>query len=362
MKQNTYIEASNHYYSIDCLRIVACILVVLTHICCYGMVDESLDIPISIFSVNDFQIYNFFTCLSQPAVAIFIMISGSFMLDPKINVTKEKISRHIIKCIKLIILFSIIGIILNLLFNLYFNNSEFMIKELLKYLDAGNGHLWYLYTILGLYLVTPILRKISSDTETLNKFIILSFVFSVLSETMSIFFPNNLFSSILDKLDLRILTGYILYYFLGYKLKELYEDNKLERKYVGYFLVVYIFSLLSTYFFSTYYRISNKIFDISPYCSNFYVATFLESISLFSISLLLNKSIKPKSIDMISKISSFTTGIYCFHNYVISYLFKLYDFNFCALIRIVLVTIIVLTISVFSTLCLRRISIFKDIV
>ena len=118
-----------HNYALDILRIFACFLVVLLHVCSYGIADISLSAPNTIFTINDYQIYNFGCCLGRSAVLIFVMISGSFLLDPNIEVMNNRLKKHIFKIIKLFLFFSLFGVICDIVFKSYFSNYVFYFFE-----------------------------------------------------------------------------------------------------------------------------------------------------------------------------------------------------------------------------------------
>lgn len=353
-----------HNYALDVLRIIACLCIVLAHISCYGVADTSLAAPKTIFSINDFQVYNFCSSISYYAVIIFIMISGSFLLDPNIELTKEKLNKHITKIVKLFLIFSLFDIVCEIVFKSYFDNYHFTFFELLDKFITGEGHLWYLYMVLGLYILTPILRKISSDDVALNEFIVIGFFVSVVIGSINILYPNTLLSSVVGKLHLDLVTGYSVYYLLGYKLRTISERHSEFNNIKAIIILsfIYLCSILATFYLTAYNKIINNNMQDSPYYSLFFIASALAAISLFCISLIINKKHRFINTKLIRKMSSYTTGIYCIHYYVISYLLKFNDFNFNAPLRVAIIFVLTILISSIGTFICKKIPFIKDVV
>ena len=89
------------------------------------------------------------------------MISGALLLNPQKEITVKKCLN---KTFRLFILLLVIGTIFALM-ELIAVNMDFSIHYLYKSFfnmlsKSSWGHLWYLYVIIGLYIITPCLRKI----------------------------------------------------------------------------------------------------------------------------------------------------------------------------------------------------------
>lgn len=81
----------------------------------------------------------------------------------------------------------------------------------------GPYHLWFLYALTGLYLLTPILRKIASDEETLIYMLVLFAAVNIITEYL-IYLPKlgAIAEDLVLRLGLETVTGYMGYYLLGY--------------------------------------------------------------------------------------------------------------------------------------------------
>ncbi len=53
----------------------------------------------------------------------------------------------------------------------------------IKLIIRGYSHLWFLHMIIGLYLLVPLLRKITENTRLTRYFLILAAIFSIIIPT-----------------------------------------------------------------------------------------------------------------------------------------------------------------------------------
>lgn len=85
-------------------------------------------------------------------------------------------------------------------------------------------HLWFLYMILGLYLVTPILRAFvrGASRGDFHWFFLLAFLFASLLPTAFRLWPNatHIVKIWYDRLAIQTVLGYVGFYVAGYYLKE----------------------------------------------------------------------------------------------------------------------------------------------
>lgn len=148
-------------------------------------------------------------------VPVFFMISGRFFLDPGRNVTQKSILRKTLPHIVVVFLFwSAIFTVYYVLSGAYDGLNVFGI--LTQFID-GPYHLWYLYALAGLYLLTPLLRKIAADEKTLV-YMLLLFAAVNLTYEYLIYLPKvgGVLESFISGLGLQTVTGYLGYYLLGY--------------------------------------------------------------------------------------------------------------------------------------------------
>ena len=233
-------------------------------------------------------------------VNLFIMISGYLLLD-RTETVKEFFRKRFFSILPLFIIFNIIYIY-------FYNHSFITIKKI------SAPHFWYIYMILGLYLLTPWLRKVLQYAEKETFYVVvLWFLCNVFNPYMQFFtFPKIPFSHF-------PITGFIGYYILGYYLKK--YRYKLEKIpficVIGVYITGFLISVLSTKYVLV--TTGNRISDFFDKNS---LGTFFMSISFFVVWIKFNFKNRNKVIRMISDSTYFA---YLIHIIILHYVIKISD-------------------------------------
>ena len=233
-------------------------------------------------------------------VNLFIMISGYLLLD-RTETVKEFFRKRFFSILPLFIIFNIIYIY-------FYNHSFITIKKI------SASHFWYIYMILGLYLLTPWLRKVLQYAEKETFYVVvLWFLCNVLNPYMQFFrFPKIPFSHF-------PITGFIGYYILGYYLKK--YRYKLEKIpficVIGVYITGFLISVLSTKYVLV--TTGNRISDFFDKNS---LGTFFMSVSFFIFWIKFNFKNRNKVIRMISDSTYFA---YLIHIIILHYVIKISD-------------------------------------
>lgn len=82
-------------------------------------------------------------------------------------------------------------------------------------------HLWLLYPLIGLYLVHPVLQRFtaSASRREVCYFLVLCFLFANLLPLWSALFPNSILAGLLERLDVRLVLGWVGCYVGGWYLR-----------------------------------------------------------------------------------------------------------------------------------------------
>lgn len=209
----------------DILRLMATIAVIATHVC--GSQIHSLMVTSS-----DFIWLNIIRAAITWDVPIFVMISGRFFLDPE---NKKSFSTLYQKSIKhLVVAFLIWSAIYTgyymLMDWLVGKNIFSMWKEYVYEFVTGPYHLWYIFMIVGLYIVSPILRRIAEKKQLMEYFIVLCLVSQSLQQYgTKLPFAGVFVTEILGKAYFHITLGYGGYFVLGYYLYKYGVPEKIEK-------------------------------------------------------------------------------------------------------------------------------------
>lgn len=248
-------------------------------------------------------------------VNLFIMISGYLLLD-RTETVKEFFRKRFFSILPLFIIFNIIYIY-------FYNHSFITIKKI------SAPHFWYIYMILGLYLLTPWLRKVLQYAEKETFYVVvLWFLCNVLNPYMQFFkFPKIPFSHF-------PITGFIGYYILGYYLKK--YRYKLEKIpficVIGVYITGFFISVISTKYVLV--TTGNRISDFFDKNS---LGTFFMSISFFVFWIKFNFKNRNKVIRMISDSTYFA---YLIHIIILHYVIKISDEMIFKSVATIIVSII----------------------
>ena len=228
-------------------------------------------------------------------------------------------------------------------------------KQLL--LGKTYSHLWYLYLVIGLYLLTPILKKMC---EALTKKDFIYFLTIGFTTTAIIPWLNNLLNYDLT----RFVYPYyvfnfnylILFYLLGYFLKNHINLNKKQA--ISLFAIAFLLiNLLALYGNYKAIKINNHV----SYCSANSIVTILMVIALF---LLAKTLIKNKEIKFITLLSNLTFGVYLTH-FVIEKTLLDYGINsniMNPILGTLLISGTIMTIAYIISFVLSKIPILKKLI
>lgn len=200
----------------DFLRVLATLAVLIIHLT--GNWVESLS-PGS----GAWQVFNVYNGLMRWAVPMFVMLSGMFMLDPAKDLTPGRFLRHLARIVAALLVWGMVYAVVGPLLD----GQKLTLGGLLSALTGvlrGNTafHLWFLYMILGLYLVTPILRAFvrGAGQREFLYFFLFYFLLCILLPTLLQFRQSALVNAYLGKLYLSTSAlRYVGYYVAGYYLQ-----------------------------------------------------------------------------------------------------------------------------------------------
>lgn len=155
------------------------------------------------------------------------MISGSLFLSKDRNIG-DLYRKNILKIVAIIAVWSFLYLIFRFCIGDFQYNGQ---KSLISNLLMGNYHLWYLWMTVGLYAVSPILRKVVSDRKCEEYFLLLATFVTFLPgmfETVPVL--NQLVQFVLEeKMFLFMPMGYVGYFVLGHYIS-IYGPNEGKKR------------------------------------------------------------------------------------------------------------------------------------
>ena len=274
--------------AIDIIRIFAFVFILFLH---------TLNIQIGVYVwMGGYAIISI-------GVNLFIMISGYLLLDK----TEEAIvffKKRILNILPLFLVFNIIYI--------YFGKIPIM--PILKGKAISASHFWYIYMILGLYLLTPWLQKVLKYAEKETLFVVfLWFLCNILNPYLRYF---NLAEIPFSNFPL---TGFIGYYILGYFVKK--YDNKVKRTSFILIIVIYALGFLLS-FLSTKYVLAVTGKRVSDFFDKNSLGTFIMTISFFVFWCKFNFSKRDRIIKIVADSTYFA---FLVHLIVLHFVIKISD-------------------------------------
>ena len=192
--------------TLDIIRIVACLMVVLMH---SPLPSEN--------AVGPFLCaLSYFTA---PCIGLFFMVSGALLLPVRTGYVAF-IRKRFTKIVIPTLFWSVVYILLNI----YFSESEINILQCLTSIPfsaQGNGVLWFMYTLAGLYLIAPILSAwLEKASQRELQIVLLIWCVTLCYPLLEFYVTINQSTGGL----LYYFTGYAGYFILGYYLRRFPES------------------------------------------------------------------------------------------------------------------------------------------
>ena len=144
------------YLWVDVLRVFAIFAVVVVH------VSADIITEWSGVSRRGWWVANFYDSLARGGVPIFVMLSGALLL-PKTEACRDFFGRRFQRIFVPFIAWTVFY----LLWQKHFYEPQLGFREAVKRVTNGevHFHLWFLYMITGLYLITPVLRLFTAQAS-----------------------------------------------------------------------------------------------------------------------------------------------------------------------------------------------------
>ncbi len=356
---------------IDLLRITAVFGVILLHIA------ASRWTAVSVTSEN-WQIMNVYNGLVRWTVPVFVMISGVFHLQPyKKNITEENttfkqemniMGRKTGKLLTGLVFWSVIYYYLGKFLerNFAFHTYDIIHIPLAILLGPAWVHLWFLYMLIGLYLLTPIFRCFIAHctqehiTYFLMLFFIIGYCFPLINWVLK-YVPLSKIHVQSRTLYLPVneLTGYLGYYIAGYYFSHFKISKPMKiTLYIGAVISLF-FTIFGNSWESEYTGKAQEALFGNLLPNTMFVSY---GVFLFFQDFFGKRQFSKKAEVLISKLSKHTFGIYLVHILII-WIFEIIGINiFTAapvLVSIPLISVMVMILSFIVTVILSKIPVLN---
>ena len=274
-------------HRLDLLRVIALMMIILMHS------------PMPKYALAPSYIITGLSYFTAPGIGLFFMISGALLLGNGLS-TRDFLRRRISKILFPTVFWTFFYLIVN-----YIRGGLSVIEALqsiasIPFSMQGQGILWFMYTLVGLYLLTPILAqwlKTASKKEV---------EFYLFLWAITLLYPYLEMVLFIDTSSAGILyyfTGYLGYYLLGYYLNRYYGFQK-----VHVVVAVVIALLIPALLYAT--GIEFNFYSLLWYLS-------LPVVLMASVWFVLINRTPNNQFYLISEISRLSFGIYFVHIFIL---------------------------------------------
>lgn len=299
-------NSSERLVYLDLLRIFCTVCMVALHVSGAGM-----RAPIGSF---DWHVCNVYDGITHFCVPVFAMISGAFLLDPSREYSLGKLYKvKILRIVTAFVFWSVTyAVITAVKSNRPFGKE--LVFDFVSDIFKGHFHLWFMFMIAGLYMLTPLLRKFTQDKKLTEYFLILCVVFMFIIPNISLYSLSDrvdgVASYINEKFNMDFAFGFTFYFVAGCYFKQ-YNPGKIIK------IAIYVLGAVSavlipygTYFYSAPAGKNQFILYAfqSPLIGFLSAALFLAFKDVFS-----SVNFKNKSLKVISFLSVTSFGVYLVH-------------------------------------------------
>lgn len=349
----------NRIIYFDLLRIISICATISVHV--IGLTWYVTDI-----TTFTWKVFSVFKSLTMWCVPVFTMISGALFLNPNRHIDTKRLYTHNIRNILYAFFFW------NAVYGIIFHFRNFSFSFFISFLFTGDYHMWFVFMIIVMYMLTPILRKVVTDKELTKYLLVLTFVFSfVIPELLLLLsmLPMQGISSItsaitlfFDSIHQFTPTGYIFYFVLGHYLST-YDISKNDRKHL------YILGILGYLFAVIFTNIRSTMLG---YQSTEFMEKETVNMALMSASIFLfvkyhahKIMFSGNIIKLVLSLSSNCFGIYLIHLLVLKSIYGFFDLALMPInpfITCLLFPILCFMLCNFIVIVIKKIPVLKHLV
>lgn len=317
---------------LDLLRIIALFYVVCIHI--------------NARLVGQFQVFDFGWIGTKVwymtwCVPAFIMISGRFFLDLNKKITIYNIYT---KYIKRIVIAFVFWTTIYEIFDAIIGRIKLNIFGHINNAISGNSssHFWFVFTIVGLYMIVPFLRTIAASKELCEYYFLLYFFVQIARcflQPLPIL--GGLISIGFEKSNFYFVFGYSAYFLYGYYAKRYSFSKKTE-------ILIYIMGILSfiVSFAGNAYIALTASGDAEFFTRYTAPTTVLYSIAVYTffVKRVSKHIFREKEVELLKIFTMYGFGMYLVH-YMVVWMLPVQLLQFAPIISIPVSAIVTLLIS-----------------
>lgn len=334
--------SKNRIWYWDILRILAMVFLVIRH-----SATATFEF-VEMLSTN-WWVSNMYGSLSAWMIPVFMMISGASFLSPERNVPIKKTYRKNIA--RMLYAFGF-WTLFYALYNTF--SGQDLHDDFITMIFQGHFHLWFIPMIIGMYMITPLLRPVAQNKKALLAITIVTGFTGVIIPTLQdlgLFFDTSLLPG---TNHFGFFSAYVCFYFMGI----LFHETTLSKEAR---VVIYTLGIISTVviFYGTYLLTVKDGYHNEDMQADNNLFTAVQGIAIFVgfKELFKNKKMKESTKKLVLDISGLTFGVYMVHVVLLALLDK-YGFSpvtYPAIYMIPMLILFVLPTSFFISLAIKKI-------
>ena len=299
-----YTDAPKSLKGYTYLRVAACIAIISLHTANAAEILYRDGLSLFQRSASLTLVY----CLMW-AVPCFVMVSGALLLDPEKEITLQKIfNKYFFRIMGALIVFGLIY----RAFDIGMNGEVWGFLPVLSgiwkvFKGESWAHLWYLYLLLGLYLLLPFYRMVAKES-TREQMRYLLLIYAIFLS----FLPPTRLAGVTSGFYIHVYGIYPFYFFAGYAISKGYLQMPKMTSVILLIVSTAVIIILSRLRFYNGAEWLDGL--LTSYSSPLVI---LQALSMFSLFGRLNKPAenteKPASKNIFTFLDDNGLGIYLIH-------------------------------------------------
>ena len=319
-QQSVPVAASNRIVFLDWLRVIACLMVMIVHAseCIYSN-DYSFSFPTETDRWSTCLIIGFV----RPAVPLFL-IASAYLLVPLRTDTQTFFKKRFLRvCIPFIVWLLLYAFLPALWGEFSFAEAKQNLAQVFINFIPRESHLWFIYMLLGIYLIMPVLspwlERVSRKEE---KWFLVIWLFTTL-----FWHAHERFGNIFGECwwnpypVFYYVSGYVGYVVMAHYIRKYLDWSLRKTLYIAgpCFLIGYLFCIYS------FYTRSFNVETVRELELSWQTTSIAPVIMSFSAFMLIKKiNITHAGINkVIRNISDMSYGMYLMHMMMLPFIFKL---------------------------------------
>ncbi len=294
----------NHFYA-DVIRVLAVFMVMLIHSAA-TLLNKWDEIPF------DFWMWgNAYDSLARASVPLFIMLSGALILGKQ-----EETAAFFKKRFSKLLFPFIFWVTVYINWRIFYMGHVLPVDKMIIEIFTGPVyyHLWYLYMVIGLYIITPVLRKLLKVIEQseLHYLFLIWFIWNAALPLIGYLIYLYAGYSVYLGVKIPMIMGYTGYYILGYFLsKKTFSQSAIN----GWWAILAA-STLATFLGTWAFTDAAKGFQAILY-DYFSPTVVLQAMALFIILMQKGNALETKipaaGKSLLALLGKYSLGMYLVH-------------------------------------------------